>query len=301
MNGGRIFATTNPDSPMHWLKKDFIDDNLDVNTFYFGLLDNPKLRQEEREFLQRQHTGVFYRRFIKGEWCLAEGAIFDFFDERMHTITRPHASAQFYLVGCDIGFTNPTAFTLLGVNEQASPKLWVEAEYYYDSKKAGRQKTDAEFALDLAEFVYGRNIKFIYIDPAAASFKVELRRAGIQQIPIRDANNNVREGIKILSSYLSMGDLKILQACRNLIAEVQNYCWDPKAAQKGEDSPIKRADHCLDSLRYSIFSYFGGKTTIGSHSLSENSCRTLGYSIERLSQSGKTYLDRDFDPRQHRF
>ncbi len=278
-----------------------------INTFYFGLLDNPKLNQEERGFLERQHTGVFRRRFIKGEWCLAEGAIFDFFDERIHTITRPPAAAQFYLVGCDIGFTNPTAFTLLGVNDQVSPKLWVEAEYYYDSKKSGKQKTDAEFALDLAEFVYGRNVKFIYVDPAAASFKVELRRGGIQQIPIRDAKNDVKEGIKVLSSYLSMGDLKIVRNCRNLTGEVQSYCWDPKAAQKGEDIPIKRGDHCLDSLRYSLFSYFGERRSISSISPDPIQSRTLGYagnpflrgSDQFIGHGG--FLNPEYDSRPRHF
>jgi PBSX family phage terminase large subunit len=199
--------------------------------------------------------GVWYRRFIAGEWCLAEGAIFDFFDTSVHSIQRPPANAKFHIVGCDIGFTNPSAFVLIGYNDQVSPPLWVEDEYYFDSKKAGRQKTDAEYAADLTNFVAGRNVKFIYIDPAAASFKVEMRKAGIG-IPIRDADNDVTEGIKTVSSYLSMGDLKICRNCRNLIGEVQEYCWDSKAAERGEDAPIKRNDHALDALRYALFFVF---------------------------------------------
>ncbi len=304
MNNGRIFATTNPDSSQHWLKTGYIDNNPDVTTFYFGLLDNPKLGKEEREFLERQHTGVFYRRFIKGEWCLAEGAVFDFFDEKIHTIQRPPAYAKYHLVGVDVGFTNATSFILLGYNDEAPFPLWVEDEYYWDSKKMGRQKTDAEYATDLRKFVEGRNVKFIYVDPAAASFKTEIRKAGINQIPIKDADNDVTEGIKMLSSYLSMGDLKILRSCRNLIGEVQGYCWDPKAAEKGEDAPIKRADHGLDALRYAIYTYFGKKQNIVSPSISLEDCRTLGsrqnpLSNEFIGQS-RMYFDRSYDPRQWR-
>jgi PBSX family phage terminase large subunit len=258
MNNGRIFATTNPDSSLHWLKTGYIDNNPDVRTFDFGLLDNPRLADEERAFLQRQHRGIWYRRFIKGEWCMAEGAVFDFFDEKIHTIQRPPANAKFHLVGVDIGFTNPSAFILLGCNPDVSPSLWIEAEYYWDSKKQGRQKTDAEYASDLIEFLRGRNVKFIYIDPAAASFKIEARRAGIQT-PIRDAENSVTEGIRTLSSFFSQGDLKIVRSCRNLIGEIQGYCWDSRAAERGEDAPIKRADHAIDALRYGIYSYFGNR------------------------------------------
>jgi hypothetical protein len=58
---------------------------------------------------------------------------------------------------------------------------------------------------------------------------------------------------------MSCGDLKILSSCKRLIGEVEGYCWDPRAAEIGEDKPLKRGDHLCDSLRYSIFSYFGDK------------------------------------------
>lgn len=264
MNNGRVFCTTNPDSSQHWLKTGYIDNNPDSITFNFGLLDNPKLKEEERSFLKRQHTGVYRRRFIEGEWCMAEGAIFDFFDERIHVIQRVPDLAQFYIVGVDIGFSNPTGFVLVGFNERANPPLWVEDEFYWDSKKSS-QKTDAEYAQDLFAFIGDKNVRFIYIDPAALSFKIEVRKSGIR-IPVRDAENNVAEGIKTLSSYLAMGDLKILRKCKNLIGEIGGYCWDPKASEKGLDEPIKRADHLIDALRYACFSYFGSRLTLSAPS-----------------------------------
>ena len=278
MNKGRIFATTNPDSSMHWLKTGYIDENPDVTTFHFGLLDNPKLAADERQFLERQHKGVFYRRFIAGEWCLAEGAIFDFFDETIHTIQKTPANAKFYLIGVDIGFTNPTAFTMIGFNDDISPCLWVEQEYYWDSKAKGRSKTDSEYAADLMDFASTRhNVKFIYVDPAAASFKIELKRSD-NTIPVRDANNNVLEGIRSLSSFLANGDLKIMSSCKKLIGEIQGYCWDSKAAERGEDVPLKRADHLADSLRYAIFSYFGNRVNLRD-TVSADTGRRLGSNI----------------------
>ena len=280
MNNGRIFATTNPDSSMHWLKTDFIDNNQDVTTYFFDLTDNPVLKEVERDFLKRQHTGVYYRRFIAGEWCMAEGAIFEFFDERIHCLRKPPGYAKFHLIGVDIGFTNPTAFVLLGYNDEASTPLWVEDEYYWDSKKTGRQKTTAEFAEDLKNMCCGHNVKAIYIDPAAASFKIEMRRSGLTGIPIKDADNDVTEGIKTLSSYLQMGDLKIVSKCKNLIGEMQGYCWDSKAAERGIDQPIKRADHAIDAMRYAVYSHFGKRTNLDYHSPKDDLGRGLGYDPE---------------------
>jgi len=275
MGGARIFATTNPDSPGHWLKKEFLEDNPDVNQYPFTMLDNPALTMEEREYLERQHKGIFYKRFILGDWVLAEGAVFDFFDEQVHTIPKPPANAKFYICGVDIGFTNPTAFTLIGVNPDAQPPLWVEAEYYHDSKIKG-SRTDSDYAQDLIYFVSQRPyVKGIYVDPAAASFKVEIRRSGLG-LPIRDAENNVLDGIRSLTSFMASGDLKICRSCKNLIREIQGYCWDPKESEKGYDEPIKKADHGIDSMRYAVYSYFGNKTDI--RAKVEESPRTLGFS-----------------------
>lgn len=258
MNGGRIFGSTNPDSSQHWLKTGYIDNNQDVVTFYFNLDDNPKLRHEEREFLKRQHHGVYFRRFIKGEWCQSEGAVYPHFDTQIHTLSRPPTNAKYYICGVDIGFSNATAFVLIGYNDDISPALWVEDEYYH-SGKTSAPKTDSDYARDLIQFVNTRaNVKMIYVDPAAAGFKVELRRSNIG-IPVRDGNNAVLDGIRTISTLIGNGDLKVMRSCKTLIGELQSYAWDEKAAARGEDVPIKRADHLSDALRYAIHTHFGNK------------------------------------------
>ena len=302
MGGAKIFATTNPDSPSHYIKKDFLDDNPDVAGFHFTMYDNPILTEKERDYLSRQHKGLWYKRFVLGEWVLAEGAVFDFFDEKIHVIEKQPASAKFYLVGVDVGFTNPTAFTMVGYNDEASPALWVEQEYIWNSKEKGSAKTDSDYAADLARFCSTRqNIKFIYIDPAAAGFKVEMRRSGIG-IPIMDAKNEVLDGIRTMSSLIANGDLKILSSCKHLIGEMQSYCWDPKSSQRGYDAPLKHNDHLTDSLRYAIFSYFGEKLTLKQPQITQEAIggRSLSFNRPIGPRAGGTNLFHnihDFDPR----
>lgn len=254
MGQSKIFATTNPDSPYHWLKKDFLTDNPDVNSYQFRLDDNPELLPDEKEYLKRQYRGLWYQRFIEGKWVQAEGAVYDFFDEKYHVIDFPQSSADSYIMGVDYGTTNPCAFVLVGVNLNRYPNLWVEDEYYYSSKTHQRQKTDAEYAQDLMEFCKFRNVRAIYIDPSAASFKAELQKMGVQNL--YDAQNEVNDGIRFVAKYLSIGKLKICRKASNLISEFQSYVWDPKCAKTGVDKPLKEFDHLLDATRYAIYTHF---------------------------------------------
>lgn len=262
-SGSYLIATTNPDSPFHWLKREFIDrkDELDIKIFNFTMADNPSLTVEYVDALKKEYRGLWYRRFINGEWCLAEGSVYDFFDESIHVIAEPPSFAKYYIVGIDYGTTNPTAFVLLGFNDEYPVKIWAQKEYYFDSKQEGRQKTDSEYADDFFEFIADYPIKTVFMDPSAASFKLELRRRS-QQIVIRDAKNEVLDGIRTVSLRLATGDLKICKNCPKLIQEFQSYVWDPKKSEKGEDQPIKAFDHALDALRYALFTQWGTKTNL---------------------------------------
>ena len=257
-DGSQLLATTNPDSPFHWLKRDYIDraDELSIKVFNFVMQDNPSLSSQYIDDLKKEYRGLWYRRFINGEWCLAEGSVYDFFDESIHVIDTPPTYGKYYIVGVDYGTTNPCAFILLGFNDDVPHKIWVEKEYYFDSRKEGFQKTDAEYANDFLDFISDYPVKVVYIDPSAASFKLELRRKR-PSLVIKDANNDVGNGIRVVSMRLATGDLKVLRGCRNLIKEFQSYVWDAKKCQRGVDEPMKANDHGLDALRYGVFTHWG--------------------------------------------
>lgn len=257
MGGAKIFATTNPDSPYHWLKRDFLDNNPDVKYWKFRLEDNPELTQEEQDYLRRQYKGLWYQRFIEGMWVQAEGAIYDFFDTNLHVLDFPTSEAESYFVGVDYGTANPTAFILVGFNSYRYPHFFVESEYYFDSRKAQRQKTDAEYGDDLKRFIKGRNVLAIYIDPSACSFKAELQKLGFTTV--YEAKNDVTDGIRFVAKYLNNGDLKISRGCQNLIKEFQSYVWDSKSAKTGMDKPLKENDHALDALRYAMYTHLFDK------------------------------------------
>lgn len=256
VEGAKLRCTTNPDGPYHWLKTDYIDraHELNLKTFSFKLDDNPFLPPSYVSDLKKEYRGLWYKRFIEGLWVLSEGAIYDFFDSDLHTFKAPRTYAKEYYLGIDYGTTNAFAAVLLGFNDDAHPAIWIEKEYYWDSKERGYQKTDSEYAQDIEKEFGGYPIRLIYLDPSAASFEVELKR---KKKPVVQANNDVIDGIRFVSSMIAQGDLMIVDKCRNLIKEIESYVWDPKCHKLGEDKPLKQRDHAVDAMRYVLYTHFG--------------------------------------------
>ncbi|MBA3912967.1 MAG: PBSX family phage terminase large subunit [Acidobacteriales bacterium] len=256
--GARLYATTNPDSPYHWLKPDYLDNpelraKRIVWSQHFTMADNPNLPPEFIESQKRLYSGFFYKRFIEGMWVVAEGAIYkDFWSEDLvydlHDeppgLRHPGGHAQ-RIIPVDYGTTNPMVF--LDIYDDGQ-RFWVAREYYWDSTVEMRQKTDAEYADDLAQFIGPQNDAKVIVDPSAASFKAEMIKRGIWHV---DADNDVNDGIRIVSMVLNQ---RLARFCRQTapktIQELQTYAWDPKAAQRGEEKPLKGHDHGPDAFRY---------------------------------------------------
>lgn len=253
------FASMNPAHPTHKLKK-WIDmgeaGNKKYYSQHFTLDDNPYLDDAYKERIKNSLSGVFYKRNYLGQWCLAEGAIFDFFDKHVHVVSRPPRAAEYWIAGIDFGTVNSFSCVLIGINTGKSIQQgicrWVEKEYVWDSKKQGRQKTNFEYANDVEAFLGDYTLRGVYVDPSAAPFKLELRRKGF---PVLDADNSVTDGIIYMISEMQAGNLFICDTCTDLIREIESYVWDPKASVKGEDIPMKKDDHSIDAMRYAVYTH----------------------------------------------
>ncbi len=253
--GAKLLATCNPEGPAHFIKKDYLDNKaLDLVQWSFTLDDNPTLDESFKQQLKASYSGLWFKRYILGEWSLSHGAIYDTFDH-YNQYDKPPYNPIYYVVGIDYGTTNATAAVLCAINPNQWPQICVESEYYWDSAKKGRSKTDEELVRDIKEFIGHKNVSAVYVDPAAASLKIALRHA---DIPVLDAKNDVIPGIKIVGKFIAGKNLVIHRSCVVLKEQIQSYSWCGKAASRGEDKPdkSKSADHCCDALRYAIFSAF---------------------------------------------
>jgi len=248
--GAKFFGTSNPDNPTHWLRQRFIlrAAKLAARHWHFTLDDNPSLDPEYVERLKRQYTGLWYRRFIAGEWCLAEGAVYDCWDPDRHVIRGPLPPLiRLPGVGIDYGTTNPFAALMLGVTEDG--RLCLTREWRWDSRRQMRALTDAEYSARLRAWIGDDRPEWICVDPSAASFSAQLFRDGLTPTA---ASNSVLDGIRLVASLLAQDALVVHESCAGWIDEITGYVWDPDASQLGEDKPIKADDHSLDAGRYVI-------------------------------------------------
>lgn len=267
------FASMNPSYPTHKIKE-WIDkaESGDPNYYslHFTLDDNPFVPESYKERVRNSLSGLFYKRNYLGLWCLAEGAIFDFFNRAIHVVQRPPKAAEYWIAGIDYGTANNFSCVLIGIStgryDQTGVCKWVEKEYVWDSKKMGRQKTNSEYARDVQEFLEPYGVKHIYMDPSAASFKLELQR---KQMHVISAYNNVLDGISLMINEMAEGNLFICEECTVTISEIEGYVWDHTKAEKGIDAPIKKNDHCLDSIRYAIATHRVTKSTQHQHNPAE--------------------------------
>ena len=264
VKGAMIFANCNPDSPFHWFYTDVITNESITNkkVWHFVLDDNPNLSQEYIESLKSMYTGVFYKRFIEGLWVVADGMIYDMFTEERHVKDLPietlsHPANELY-VACDYGTSTTMSWSFMVRLRDGSYHKF--SEYYYDAVKKKRQKSDSEFGKDfdvwidqnLAQLGYKfrSQIRSIYIDPSAASWKAELMNRGYV---VQDADNDVINGIRCVAAYLAADRYTISPRCVDTIPEYASYSWDPKYQARGLDKPIKEKDHACDSDRYLIY------------------------------------------------
>jgi PBSX family phage terminase large subunit len=270
---GRLIWTTNPDSPFHWVCTDYAQNakqlaSGQVAVYHFTLDDNFALSADYKDYIKSTFTGLWYQRMVLGLWVLSEGVIYDHFDLETHGYDDgadgPPAIARRRVV-CDYGTQNP--FHALDIRSVGQDS-WVDNEMRYSGRDTKIQKTDADYSADLVVFVGGDLDVEIITDPSAASFKAQLKRDGFTRI--RDAKNDVLPGILTVSSRLKQGKLKVHRTrCPDLVKEFGLYAWDPKAAMRGEDAPLKVNDHGMDALRYHEFTIHGGPDMVAIASSSE--------------------------------
>ncbi|MCI9535524.1 MAG: PBSX family phage terminase large subunit [Lachnospiraceae bacterium] len=258
VEGRKFWFNCNPAGPMHWFRTGWIENRNKKKLVYlhFTMDDNLSLSEAVKKDYRSMYAGVFFRRYIKGHWAVAEGLIYTMCTEQNYYTDeeRPIALksiAQKY-IAVDYGTTNPCVFLELWDDGQT---IWVDREYRWDSRseEARRsqhpQKTDAQYADDMAEFMgtAPEDQCTIIVDPSAASFITELRNRGFY---VKTGDNEVLDGIRVVATLLAQRNIRINKSCKGLRSEMQSYVWDEKAAERGEEKPVKQLDHGCDCLRY---------------------------------------------------
>lgn len=268
VTGSTLWFNCNPEGPNHWFYKELVlkAQEKKLIRIHLGLDDNLSLSEEIKDRYRSNFKGIFYRRFILGEWAFADGVVYDCYSEEKNTYTNatrdqvlpyyikendPPYGYPYY--GTDYGVFNPQVFLEVYKVMKAGdriPYFYVDKEYYYNSREKMAQKTDDEYVSDLEKFIDGKHHRGMVVDPSASSLMVAASKRGIKNTK---ANNDVMEGLRMVYSLMSTGHILINKDnCPNLVSEIGLYCWDEKKGENGKELVVKKNDHALDALRYVV-------------------------------------------------
>ena len=212
--------------------------------------DNLSLSDKVKQRYAKMYSGVFAKRYIEGKWVVADGLIYDMF-KKEHIIEPdeiPYDDIHNWCIGVDYGTGNATVFLLMG--KDSNGIIYICKEYYFAGRQEAQkennydaQKTDGEFTSDMKDFINenynltgkvyrsGLNGMQIVVDPAAASFILEMRR---KRLSVKRADNSVLDGIRTVATYMGEDRLRISTECTNTLREIHSYSWDSKAQLQGK-------------------------------------------------------------------
>jgi len=240
--GSKLWFNCNPEGPEHWLYKEWIQKAKEKNLLHlhFTMEDNPALSAKIRQRYENLYSGVFYRRFILGQWCMAEGLVYDF-DPALH-VSEPAGTGGRYYISVDYGTRNPFS---AGLWQVTGGKAYRIREFYHSGRETGRMLTDEDYCDALEALAGDRPVEQVVVDPSAASLIAAIRRRG--RFSVRKAKNEVLPGIRLVATLLKAGILQISPGCRDTIREFRLYRWEDKCEK---DSVVKENDHAMDDIRY---------------------------------------------------
>lgn len=242
--GSKLWFNCNPAGPEHWFYKTWVLKCKEQNALHlhFTMADNLALSPDIRARYERMFDGVFYRRYVLGEWCVAEGLVYGCFDKEAHVVSDLPQSGR-YFISVDYGTLNPFSAGLWCISDGVAYRV---KEYYYNGRETGKQLTDMEYYAELEKLAEGHNIEKVVIDPSAASMIALIRKK--HRFTVRKAVNDVIPGINTVAEMLKDGRIKIGADCKDAIREFGLYSWDNKRTDK--DCVIKENDHAMDDIRY---------------------------------------------------
>lgn len=247
VDGSKFWFNCNPENPGHWFYTDWVKkaEERNVMHLHFTMQDNPGLSEKTKARYEKMYAGVFYRRYILGEWVKAEGLVYPMFNREIHVIDQipPISARHRYYVSVDYGTVNPFAAGLYDYNP-TERKATMLQELYFKGGSNNRVDNEAYYTM-LCNLIGDYPIEYIIIDPSASSMIETIQKYG--KYAVVRADNDVLNGIQDVTKFLNAGALYFHKSCKNTFEEFETYSWDE---DKPEDAVIKENDHSMDQLRY---------------------------------------------------
>jgi PBSX family phage terminase large subunit len=260
VDGSKFWFNCNPGSPAHWFKTGWIDKRQDKRLLYlhFTMDDNLSLSEAVKERYRSTYTGVFFKRYILGEWKSADGVIYRQFADDPERFILDEVPADIFIgtMGLDFGGNGSAhAGCLVGIT-RGYRSIVILDEYYRKEvidpgtltgdvcgfvQRSQAQVRAASIWCDSAETTL---IKGIRTEVFARRIPVEVRNA---------RKGEIIDRIRLCDMLMSQGRFFIMRRCRHTIAALSEAVWDSKSPTKDRrlDDGSTNIDS-LDALEYAL-------------------------------------------------
>ena len=260
VDGSKFWFNCNPGSPAHWFKTGWIDNRKDKRLLYlhFTMDDNLSLTEAVRERYRGMYTGVFFKRYILGEWKSADGVIYRQFADDPERFILDDVPGDIFIgtMGLDFGGNGSAhAGCLVGIT-RGYRSIIILDEYY-------RKEiiTPGEVMDDVCGFIQRSQAQCratsIWCDSAETTLIKGIRtEVFARHIPVEVRNarkGEIIDRIRLCDMLMSQGRFFILRRCRHTIAALSEAVWDGKSPTKDRrlDDGTTNIDS-LDALEYAL-------------------------------------------------
>ena len=257
----KAWLCCNPSTPLHFLKKKWIDEGKVDQHLNFEFKDNPTLAPEVVARYESMFAGAFRKRMVEGLWYASDGLVFTDYTigdvPEGYTLVKTEA-------GMDYGVASPTAVIPVQTWRKGKQFHWhIPGELYLDGGADKRNPTDVEIGNAVFDYLHALSATSLVLDPSALSIRNELLKKPGRNFVVRRAKNDVAWGLRVAGAVLAHKPITISKRAERLLDELDSYAWDPDKP----DQPIKANDHACDATRYVILDKFAHAFTVGNGAL----------------------------------
>lgn len=265
IENAKLWATCNPDSPNHYIKTKYIDrvNELDINVWNFILTENEFLGKQYIENISKEYSGVFYNRFILGQWVRAEGIIYNLFANNTEDYILPDNFDFNKILGITIGVDfggngSATTFVCSGYTRFFKDIIILESERH--TGELSPEKLDKLYA-DFVKLCVDKYGKFAYTYADSAEqilirgLKNKASRECLKTNVLNARKMPIKDRIALIVKLIGQGRFKVARHCKTVIKALQDAVWDSKHEDERLDDGTSDID-TLDAMEYSIEPYY---------------------------------------------
>src|SRR6056300_1535028 len=203
--------------------------------------DNPRMSETDVAEARKSMSEAEFKQEYEADFNTYEGQIWSFnHEECVANLEELDTRSMEIIGGLDVGYRDPTAFCVLGYD-------WNEEKYYVLDEYMNNESTTEQHAIQIQRLMNKWDIDFIFIDSAAQQTRYDFAQQ--YDISTNNAKKSVLDGIAHVERIVDNDKLIVSQDCKETLASLDQYQWDPNPNLAREKPRHNMASHMADALR----------------------------------------------------